>query len=97
MPRGDADELLVFTGVRVLKATAGALRCLIADRRVWLPRQHIKGRLLCPGDTGTLLVRRWIARDRRLSIPTPLRLLCHRVLVVQQPRMPRRLRLVRAG
>jgi hypothetical protein len=93
MPHGDADELLVFRGVRVLKATAGALRCLIADRRVWLPRQHIKGRLLRPGDSGTLMVRRWIALDRRLMIPATLRLLSP----VAMAHGARRLRLVRNG
>ncbi len=94
MLRGDADELLSFTGVRVLRATAGALRCLIGDKRVWLPRQHIKGALLCRGDSGTLLVRRWIALDRRLAIPGSLRLLCQ---PVSQVHRMRRLRLVRGG
>ena len=93
MLRGDADELLSFTGVRVLRATAGALRCLIGDKRVWLPRQHIKGALLCRGDSGTLLVRRWIALDRRLAIPGALRLLCQPAHV----RRVRSLRLVRGG
>jgi hypothetical protein len=73
---GDGDELLLFKGVRVLAATAGALRCLIGDRRVWLPRQHIKGLLLCRGDRGPLLVRRWIARDRALPIPATVSVAC---------------------
>jgi len=94
MPLGDADELLRFTGVRVLRATAGALRCLIGERRVWLPRHHIRGTLLRRGDSGTLLVRRWIALDRGLTIPGVLRLLCQPVAAVQ---LPRRLQLVRSG
>ena len=94
MLQGNADELLVFTGVRVLMATAGALRCLIADKRVWLPRQHIKGRLIRRGDFGTLHVRRWIALDRRLAIPAPLRLLTAPVAVTLPSR---RLRLVPGG
>jgi len=84
MPYGDADDLLAFTRVRVLKATAGALRCLIGDRRVWLPRHHIKGALACRGDSGTLFVRRWIALDRRLTLPGPLRLLSQPVPAVVQ-------------
>jgi hypothetical protein len=78
----------------VLRATAGALRCLIGDRRVWLPRQHIKGALLCRGDSGTLMVRRWIALDRRLAMPGPLRLVCQPLAPVHRMR---RLRLVRGG
>jgi hypothetical protein len=40
------------------------------------------------------LVRRWIALDRRLAIPAPLRLLCQ---PVSQAHRVRRLRLVRSG
>ena len=97
MSQGDADELLTFRGVRVLKATAGALRCLIGDRRVWLPRHHIKGALVRRGDMGTLFVRRWIALDRRLAIPGPLRLISRSVPAVVPVCRSRRLRLVRGG
>jgi hypothetical protein len=42
------------------------LRCLIGDRRVWLLRRHISGKLWCTGDRGKLLIPRWVARDRSL-------------------------------
>ena len=63
----DPNELLLFEQVRVLNVTAGALRCLIQKKRVWLPREHIKGALWCRGDSGRLLVRRWIAEARALT------------------------------
>jgi hypothetical protein len=61
-----ADELVAFANVRVIRSTAPALFCKIGDKRVWLPRRHISGRLLCRGDRGSLLIRRWVARDRCL-------------------------------
>jgi hypothetical protein len=69
MSTEDADELVAYPHVRVLKSSAGALYCLIGDKRIWLPREHIKGRLWSRGDVGTLLVRRWIALDRHLAEP----------------------------
>jgi hypothetical protein len=62
----DADELVVFHDVRVLRSTAPALLCRIGHRSVWLPRGHITGKLWCVGDRGKLLIRRWVARDRQL-------------------------------
>ena len=62
-----ADDLVPFARVRVIRTTATALFCAIGDKRVWLPRQHIRGNLLCRGDCGTLLIRRWVALDRHLS------------------------------
>ena len=89
----DADELVTFGDVRVIESTAPALLCQIGDRRVWLPRRHISGKLWCTGDRGKLLIRRWVARDRQLIglgvgalPPMPLSLL---------PRRPLRLRVVR--
>jgi hypothetical protein len=61
-----ADDLVAFANVRVIRSTAPALFCEIGDKRVWLPRRHISGRLLCRGDRGSLLIRRWVARDRCL-------------------------------
>jgi hypothetical protein len=61
-----ADELVAFANVRVIRSTAPALFCGIGGKRVWLPRRHISGRLLCRGDHGSLLIRRWLARDRCL-------------------------------
>lgn len=97
MPDGDAAEFLAFEHVRVLKSAAGALRCMIGGKRVWLPREHIKGTLWCPGDGGTLLVRRWIALDRHLVLPDvsrPVRLACQ---PVPRVRPSRPLHLVRSA
>jgi hypothetical protein len=95
MRDGDANELLAFENVRVLNVTPGALRCLIGSKRVWLPREHVKGNLWCRGDTGRLLVRRWVALDRHLAFsgaPCVIRL-------IGPPRQhepsPRRLHLLR--
>jgi hypothetical protein len=65
----DVDELLAFQRVRVVRSTTPALLCAIGDKRVWLPREHIRGRLWSRGDRGTLFVRRWVALDRRLTLP----------------------------
>jgi hypothetical protein len=88
------DELVAFERVRVLCSTAGALQCAIGAKHVWLPREHIKGRLWSPGDYGTLLVRRWIALDRRLAIPevtADAHLACRNL---SSPHAMRRLRLL---
>jgi len=66
MPTDDADDLVAFQDVRVIRATAPTLLCLIAGRSVWLPRGHISGKLWCTGDRGKLFIRRWVARDRQL-------------------------------
>ena len=65
----NADDLVAFHGVRIIRSTAPALFCAIASKRVWLPREHIKGKLWNRGDSGTLMVRRWIAADRHLTVP----------------------------
>ena len=86
MATDDADDLVPFQDVRVLRSTAPALLCRIGERSVWLPRGHISGRLWCAGDRGKLFIRRWVARDRHLidlhgtattspaSSPSPARL-----------------------
>jgi hypothetical protein len=90
----DGDELVAFQDVRVIRATAPALLCRIAERSVWLPRRHIAGKLWCTGDRGKLFVRRWVARDRHLidlhggAIQSPAR-------SISPPRLPPRLHLVR--
>jgi hypothetical protein len=66
MATDDADDLVAFQDVRVIRATAPTLLCLIRGRSVWLPRGHISGKLWCTGDRGKLFVRRWLARDRQL-------------------------------
>ena len=65
----NADDLVAFHHVRVIRAAALSLFCAIADKRVWLPRQHIKGHLWKRGDRGTLQIRRWVARERHLNDP----------------------------
>ena len=75
------DDLVVFRDVRVVRATASALLCRVGERSVWLPRAHISGKLWCDNDRGTLFIRRWVARDRKLldsagnPIVSPVRLL----------------------
>ena len=66
MATGDADDLVAFDDITVIKSTAAALLCRIGGRSVWLPRWHISGKLWCVGDRGRLFIRRWIARDRKV-------------------------------
>ena len=89
----DADDLVSFEDVRVIRSTAPALLCRIGGKSVWLPRGHISGKLWCVGDRGKLFIRRWIARDRHLidllgaaiSSPAP----------TPRPRLPGQLHAVR--
>ena len=60
------DALVPFQNVRIMRSTAIALLCRIGARRVWLPRQHIRGRIFSTGDRGDLGIRHWVARDRGL-------------------------------
>jgi hypothetical protein len=62
----DADDLVSFSDVTVISSTGTSILCRIGGKSVWLPRRHISGTLFCVGDRGPLLIRRWIARDRRL-------------------------------
>jgi hypothetical protein len=66
MVADDADDLVPFQDVRVIRSTAPALFCRVGERSVWLPRSHISGKLWCTGDRGKLFIRRWVARDRNL-------------------------------
>jgi hypothetical protein len=66
MVTNDADDLVPFQDVRVIRSTAPSLLCLIRGRSVWLPRGHISGKLWCTGDRGKLFIRRWVAQDRNL-------------------------------
>jgi hypothetical protein len=94
MVADDADDLVAFQDVRVIRSAAPALLCRIADRNVWLPRGHIAGKLWCTGDRGKLFIRRWVARDRHLidlhgvPIASPVR-------SISRLLRPVRLRLVR--
>ena len=91
MREGDAHELLAFEHVRVLNVMPGALHCMVGRKRVWLPRAHIKGTLCCQGDIGRLLVRRWVAVDRKLILPAApavvLRI-CRPLRVLRPGRIP---------
>src|ERR1043166_6325566 len=96
MAKDDADDLVPFQDVRVLRSTAPALLCRIGHKSVWLPRLHISGKLWCTGDRGKLFIRRWVARDRGLLGPTP----GTAIVSLVPPRAPRdvpvQLQLVRA-
>jgi hypothetical protein len=91
MDAPDADELVAFRDVRVVRSTVAALLCRIGGRQVWLPRHHICGKLWSSGDRGTLFIRRWVALDRHLlavADPTALRLVAStgRQSVLRGPR-----------
>jgi hypothetical protein len=66
MATDSADDLVPFHNVRVIRSTPPALLCRIGRKNVWLPREHISGRLWCIGNRGKLFIRRWVARDRNL-------------------------------
>ena len=92
MATDDADDLVVFQDVRVIRSTAPALLCRIGEKSVWLPRGRISGKLWRTGDRGKLFIQRWVARDRQLigaavgpTAPSP-----------SQPQLPDQLHLVRA-
>ena len=94
MATDDADDLVPFQDVRVIRSTPPALLCRIGEKSVWLPRQHISGKLWCTGDRGKLFIRRWVARERYLidmlgaAIRSPAPALL-------RPRLPVQLHLVR--
>ena len=91
----DADDLVVFEDVRVIRSTAPALLCAIGGRHVWLPRRHISGKLWCTGDRGKLFIRRWVVRDRRLTGLHGAAVLQPPDIATARPRGPGRLHLVR--
>jgi len=65
----DADDLVPFRNVTIISSTGTSLFCGVGGKNVWLPRRHVSGRLYTMGDRGTLLIRRWVARDRHLLRP----------------------------
>src|SRR5437763_243607 len=95
MATDDADDLVTFRDVRVIRSTAPALLCRIGNRSVWLPRWHVSGKLWCAGDRGKLLIRRWLARERLLIDLHGAPIACP-VVAISRPRLPVRLRLVRS-
>jgi len=63
----DLDGVMVsFVDVTIVRAAAPALLCSIGERKVWLSRRDIAGKLWCTGDRGTLFVRYGVARERNL-------------------------------
>ena len=92
MVTDDADDLVLFQDVKVIRSTAPALFCRIGERCVWLPRGHISGKLWCTGDRGKLFIRRWVARDRNLIDEQGAAI---RSLVPSLSRLPTPLHLVR--
>ena len=91
MVEDDADAFVRFRNVRVICSTAPALFCGIGNKRVWLPRRHISGRLWCRGDQGMLHIRRWVALQRHLLDPRGAALLAPLLRSIS----PRLLRVVR--
>ena len=69
MPLENADDLVPFLNVTVLRSTAPAVLCRIGEKSVWLSRAHISGKLWSVGDRGKLFIRRWVARERDLIEP----------------------------
>jgi hypothetical protein len=91
----NADDLVPFLQVRVISSTVPALFCRIGQKNVWLPREHISGKLWRAGDRGKLFVRRWIARDRGL-IDTQGAAIGPLTPLPSRPGVPGHLHLVRA-
>jgi hypothetical protein len=100
MSTEDADDLVRFSDVRVLRTTAPALFCRVGSKNVWLPRRHVSGKLWCTGDRGQLYIRRWLAWDRQLvdsppvGIPSPVAAVASVRLPVAPARLPVHLHLV---
>lgn len=69
MVADDPNGFVGFDNVRVIRSTAPAVEFRIGERSIWLPRIHIRGTFWGRGDHGKLLLRRWVARDRRLIGP----------------------------
>jgi len=96
MTTDDADDLVVFQDVRVIRSTAPALFCRIGEKSVWLPRGHVSGKLWCAGDRGKLFIRRWVARERHL-IDLHGAAIGSMTSSLARRRLPRQLYLVRGG
>jgi hypothetical protein len=69
MVAADGDELIRFPDVHVIRATAPAMLCAIGEKRVWISRRHVSGKLWCAGDRGALFLRRSLARELDLIPP----------------------------
>ena len=95
MAMDDADDLVTFPDVRVIRSTAPALLCRVGDRNVWLQRGHITGKLWCTGDRGKLFIRRWVALDRHLMDPPRTVAVLSLVPSPSCRRLPSQLHLVR--
>ena len=96
MATDDADDLVLFQDVRVIRSTAPALLCRIGEKSVWFPRGHLSGTLWCAGDRGKLFIRRWVARDRQLIDLQEGAAIGSAAPSLSGPRLPGQLHLVRA-
>jgi hypothetical protein len=94
MARENADDLVPFLNVTVIRSTVPALLCRIGEKSVWLPRGHISGKLWCVGDRGKLFIRRWVARDRHLIDPHGA-VIASPAVSPSPPRQPGQLHIVR--
>lgn len=77
MAMEDADDLVLFQDVRVIRSTPPALLCQIGTKTVWLPRAHVSGKLWCTGDRGKLFIRSWVVRDQQLIDPPSVAIGAH--------------------
>lgn len=66
METDDADALVMFLDVTLVRSTVPALLFRIGHRTVWLSRSDVSGKLWRAGDRGKLFVRRSRAHDRQL-------------------------------
>ena len=94
MATENADDLVPFLSVTVIRSTTPALLCRIGEKSVCLSRVHISGKLWSVGDRGKLFIRRWVARDRHLIEPEETATASSSVSA-SPPRQPGRLHIVR--
>ena len=67
MPIPQADDLVPFRDVLVIRSSAPSLLCRIGARRLWLLRSQISGKLWQAGDRGRLFVKRSVVVDHGLE------------------------------
>ena len=62
-------EKVRIDDVEILRATDKAVLCQIEDQQVWIPQSQIDddSEIWKEGDTGTLIVSDWIAKEKKLA------------------------------
>ena len=62
-------EKVRIDDVEILRATDKAVLCQIEDQQVWIPQSQIDddSEVWKEGDTGTLIVSDWIAKEKKLA------------------------------